>query len=920
MATGGTGGAPVSTQLLGRDLELARIESILEGARSHGEALVVTGEAGIGKSALLDFACKLAEQNGLRVLAAAGVQSETQLSYAGLHQLLQPLLAGLALLPVRLREALLTAFGMTRSEVADRFLTALAALELFANAAHEQPLLVVVEDAHWLDAPTVEALGFIARRIGSEPIILLAAARNGYPNPLTDAHLPQLELPALDAAASAALLDRRSPDLMPRVRDRILTAAAGNPLALVELPTGLPSPPDASVTPEQLPLSERLQRAFTARVADLPVATRLLLLVAAANDTDSIAEALRAVSALRTGEVSTECLEPAAAAGLVLLDLNGLRFRHPLVRSAVYQTAALSERRRVHHALADTLVGYPDRRAWHLAASAVAPEESIAEEIMHAAQRAEARGGMAVAVDAFARSAQLSVDPDRRARRLLHAADLALQIGATGRTQTLLADVEINRLNHSERAQVELLRTATEPLTPGDPISVLRLVSAGEQLAANGDVDLSLRFLEAAATQANLADPGKTARAAVSAAALRANMPTDDPRILAILAFAEPEEHGALIIARAARVSAGRADPESAALLGAALNVVGAFDVSSTFLAAAVAGLRDQGRLGRLPLVLTHQAWTGINTMKLNVAVPAAAEAMRLADDLGQPLWRAAAQTAVAMLAALHGDYDIAHTQIRQAEEIALPSHASSMLSGIRLTRGVTALAAGQYDIAYDQLRRLLDRRDPSFHHFQSLWGVGDFAESALHSGHVQAGRALMAELEPLAATVRSPWLQVGLLYARPLLAADEHVETLFEEGLAADLSRWPAYQARLLLQYGIWLRRQRRASDSRSPLRAARDALDALGIVGWAARARQELRASGEPSTERKPEAWSLLSPQELQIAQMAAQGMSNREIGQRLFLSHRTIGSHLYRLFPKLGVTSRAQLSTVIGPGYPS
>ena len=919
MATGGTGGAPVSTQLLGRDLELARIESILEGARSHGEALVVTGEAGIGKSALLDFACKLAEQNGLRVLAAAGVQSETQLSYAGLHQLLQPLLAGLALLPVRLREALLTAFGMTRSEVADRFLTALAALELFANAAHEQPLLVVVEDAHWLDAPTVEALGFIARRIGSEPIILLAAARNGYPNPLTDAHLPQLELP---------LWTRRPPP--PCWTDEARPHAPGprpHPHRSGRQSVG------ARRTTHRAAVAARRKRHARATaplrtpaasihrpVADLPVATRLLLLVAAANDTDSIAEALRAVSALRTGEVSTECLEPAAAAGLVLLDLNGLRFRHPLVRSAVYQTAALSERRRVHHALADTLVGYPDRRAWHLAASAVAPEESIAEEIMHAAQRAEARGGMAVAVDAFARSAQLSVDPDRRARRLLHAADLALQIGATGRTQTLLADVEINRLNHSERAQVELLRTATEPLTPGDPISVLRLVSAGEQLAANGDVDLSLRFLEAAATQANLADPGKTARAAVSAAALRANMPTDDPRILAILAFAEPEEHGALIIARAARVSAGRADPESAALLGAALNVVGAFDVSSTFLAAAVAGLRDQGRLGRLPLVLTHQAWTGINTMKLNVAVPAAAEAMRLADDLGQPLWRAAAQTAVAMLAALHGDYDIAHTQIRQAEEIALPSHASSMLSGIRLTRGVTALAAGQYDIAYDQLRRLLDRRDPSFHHFQSLWGVGDFAESALHSGHVQAGRALMAELEPLAATVRSPWLQVGLLYARPLLAADEHVETLFEEGLAADLSRWPAYQARLLLQYGIWLRRQRRASDSRSPLRAARDALDALGIVGWAARARQELRASGEPSTERKPEAWSLLSPQELQIAQMAAQGMSNREIGQRLFLSHRTIGPHLYRLFPKLGVTSRAQLSTVIGPGYPS
>jgi ATP/maltotriose-dependent transcriptional regulator MalT len=397
-------------------------------------------------------------------------------------------------------------------------------------------------------------------------------------------------------------------------------------------------------------------------------------------------------------------------------------------------------------------------------------------------------------------------------------------------------------------------------------------------------------------------------------------VPAGDPRVLSILAFAEPEEHGALIIDCAAGLSSARADPESAALLGAALNVVGAFDLSASFLATAVDGLRDQGRLGRLPLVLTHQAWTATNTVNWNVAVPAAAEAMRLADDLGQPLWRAGAQTAVAMLAALRGDYDVANAQTREAEAIALPSRASAMLAGIRLTRGVTALAAGRYTSAYEQLRRQLDPHDPGYHHFQSLWGVGDFAEAALHSGNVAAGRALMAELEPLALTMRSPWLEVGLLYGRPLLASDPDVEGLFEDGLAADLSHWPVYHARLQLQYGIWLRRQRRASDSRAPLRAARDALDTLGVVGWAARARQELRAAGEPSTERMPEAWSLLSPQELQIAQMAAQGMSNREIGQRLFLSHRTIGSHLYRLFPKLGVTSRAQLSTVIGPRDPS
>ena len=475
--------------------------------------------------------------------------------------------------------------------------------------------------------------------------------------------------------------------------------------------------------------------------------------------------------------------------------------------------------------------------------------------------------------------------------------------------------MDTDRLTRPEQAQLQLLRTSTEPLIPGDPAKVLWLVATGQQLADDGHVDLALRFLEVAATQANLADPGKPARSAVSAAALRVTVRPDDARLLAILAFAEPEEHGALIVERATAIATGQPpDPESAALLGASLNVVGAFDLSASFLAAAVAGLRDQGRLGRLPLVLTHQAWTAINTMDWAVAVPAAEESVRLAEDVGQPLWGVGAQTAVAMLAGLRGDYEKADAESRAAESIALPTRASSMLAGIRLTRGVAALAAGRYGTAYEELRRMLDRRDPSYHHFQSLWGVGDFAEAALHSGHRDQGRAVLAELEALAHTVRSPWLQVGLLYGRPLLAQDADVERLFEDALDADLSHWPVYRARLLLQYGIWLRRQRRVTDSRPPLRAAIAAFETLGVTGWAARAHQELRASGEASTQRVPEAWSLLTSQELQIARMAAEGMSNREIGQRLFLSHRTVGSHLYRLFPKLGVTSRVQLSAVI------
>ncbi len=905
--------------LIGRAAEIIAVEQLLDKVAHQGAALVLRGDAGVGKSALLDNARDLARARGFGVLSAIGVESEANLPYAGLHQLLQPVLHQAAQLAPQLRTALLAAFGMADAGGADRFLTALAALELLTDAAHEKPQIVVVDDAQWLDTTTLDALGFIARRIAVEPLVMMIAVREGHLTPLTEltgTHLRHIAVGPLDEGSALALLDTVGRELARPARDRVLSAAQGNPLALTELPAGLQSGGVETQFTQHLPLTERLRRAFTARLTDLPGPTQRLLLLAAADDGTSLAEILAAAAELGETAVSTATLEEAVAAGLIRMDLAEVRFRHPLMRSAIYQASTLTDRRRAHSALAAELRHQPDRRAWHLAASALAPDEDVANEIGEAAERAQAQGALTVAIAALARSAELTADARRRARRLLRAADLASQIGDLEDLQRLVGAVDIEQLGRAEQAQYELLRNSTEPMIPGDAAKVSWLASTGETLAYRGHIDLALRFLEAAATQANLADPGKAARTAVTAAALRIGAEPDDPRLLAILAFAEPEEHGALIVQRAAAI-ANRppVDPESAALLGASLNVVGAFDLSASFLAAAVAGLRDQGRLSRLPLVLTHQAWTAINTMDWATAIAAAEESVRLADEVGQPLWGAGARTAVAMLAGLRGDYGTADAESRAAESIALPTRASAMLAGIRLTRGVAALAAGMYDTAYDELRRMLDPADPSYHYFQSFWGVGDFAEAALHSGHLEAGRAVLADLEVVSRTVHSPWLQVGLMYGRPLLAQDVDVEGFFRQALASDLSHWPVYRARLLLQYGIWLRRRRRVTDSRAPLRAAIDALETLRVTGWAALAHQELRASGEASAERAPEAWSLLTSQELQIARMAADGMSNREIGQRLFLSHRTVGSHLYRLFPKLGVSSRAQLSVVIG-----
>jgi DNA-binding CsgD family transcriptional regulator len=469
-------------------------------------------------------------------------------------------------------------------------------------------------------------------------------------------------------------------------------------------------------------------------------------------------------------------------------------------------------------------------------------------------------------------------------------------------------------LDHVEAARRVLVRSATDPGRPGDPSRIQLLVDVAEQMIDAGESNLALSLLSAAAVQSWWADPGKEARGRVVSVAQKLPVTPDDPRLLSILTFADPGEHGGAVIEAMSAVSPDDYDAETARLIGVAVNVTGAKDLSYGFLSKAVGALREQGRLGLLPQVLAEQAWTAINMLDWRVAVPAAEEATRLAAETGQPLWEAAGLTSQAMLAGLRGDEEAAEAMIAAAEQIVVPLGASVVIAGVQLTRGQIALSSGRHQEAYEHLRRMFDPADPAYHYFIRSWAVGDFAEAALHSGHREEAIEEMTKLEPLAEIMPSAWFRNGLFYARPLLADAESAEKLFEEALLADMSRWPLFRGRLLLEYGTWLRRRRRVSESRAPLRSARDAFDALGLVAWGERARRELRASGETSRQRVPEAWSRLTPQEMQIAQMAADGLTNREIGQHLYLSHRTVGSHLYRVFPKLGITSRNQLSAAL------
>jgi len=890
--------------LLGRDAEVALLAALLDGIGTGGGALVLSGEPGIGKSRLLSVAADLARERDYTVLSTTGVQSEAHLPFAGLHQLLRPLRSHAARLPATQRAVLDAAFGLTSEPAPERFRIAMAVLDLLGEVAAEAPLLVLAEDAQWLDRPTMEVLAFVARRLQSDPIVVLAAAREGYPSLLAEAGLPQHRLAALAPAEARALLDASVPGLSPMVRDRVLSEAVGNPLALMELPVTATRAEPAS--PGLLPLTQWLERAFAARVSDLPAATRLLLLVAAHSDDERLGDITDAASAVAGRTLGPELLEPAAAAAIIDLDLNRVHFRHPLIRSAVRQSASLRERRRVHEALAEVLRAEPDRRVWHRAALISGTHEQIADELEEAAGRARRRGALAVAVTALQRAAELSL-PGPRAGRLLTAAELAFELGQRDLVLPLLREVDQLDPGPVQRARATWIGELVQTRPLGDATRAAALIAAADQAGQAGDRDLQLDITWLVASRAWLADPALTARRVLIEAADRLGDPVSaDLRTLAIQAYADPFGKAPAILGRLREAAADvRRDTDAARFLGPAAVAVGAFDLATAFLAEAVEGLRTQGRLGHLPRMLTLQGRMAAQVADWGVAIPAAEEARRLAAELGEPHWAAAADAVDSVIAGIRGDQDAAEHAAARAERLATPAGSRMTLAFAQFGRIFAALGAGRHDGAYQVAERLFDPASPAHHPVVACWIIGDLAEAALRTDRADEARGRVKQVETASGGTPGTCVAVGLRHARAVLAAD-HREAAdrFDEALGADLTRWPLQRARLLLAYGQWLRRQRRIADSRPPLRDARDAFDAMGCTAWGDQARRELRASGESSTRRDLAARDQLTAQELQIAQLAAQGLSNRDIAQRLYLSHRTNRSRRTLRIPQVAV----------------
>jgi DNA-binding CsgD family transcriptional regulator len=899
--------------LLGRHAEVERLTALLDGIDAAGGALVFRGDPGIGKSRLLAEAARLARERDITVLRTRGVHAESHMACAGLHQVVRPIRAHAANLPPAHRASLDAAFGVADDAPPEPFRIAMAVLDLLSDVASDTPLLLTVDDAHRLDRPSADVLAFVARRIGSDRIVLVVATRDGEPSPLADAGLPEHRLEALDPATATQLLAAAAPQLTAPARSRLLREAAGNPLALIELPlagdpTALPGDP--------LPLTNRLEQAFAARVADLPEPTRWLLLVAAVDDEEHIGEVLRAGSLAAGAELDADDLQPAADVAIVDLDVHSVRFRHPLMRSAVLQSATPPRRRRVHEALAATLDDQPDRAIWHRAALLAGVHEDVAAELEAAGARARRLGAVDVAAAAVRRAAELS-DPARRTGRLLAAAGLAFELGQGDTVTALLDEVHRARPGPLDHARASFVEVMIDPRPLDSDERTRALLAAAEQGGEAGDPELHIDLLWLVAVRAMWTDPGPAVRRLVVEAAARlGDARSDDPRIVAIHAYADPLRHASEVVARLREAAAlGGRDPETARHLGAAAFIVGAFDLALPFLRTAIDGLRAEGRLGHLPRGLMLYGTVAARLADWSVAIPAADEGRRLSIEFGEPMWEAGAATVAAVIAGMRGDVGAAEAAAAQAERQGLAAGTHTTVALAQIGRVLAALGAARHDEAYAAAARLFDPDDPAYHPVISSWIIGELAEAAVHVEAVEGARRHLTALEAATGPAPASWVALGVRHARALLAADdEEAARHFGEGLSADLDHWPFPRARLLLAYGQWLRRQRRVAESRAPLRAARDLFDALACASWSDRARRELRASGESSRRRDPEARDRLTAQELQIAQLAAAGLTNREIGRRLYLSHRTIATHLYRAFPKLGITARTELAAAL------
>jgi DNA-binding CsgD family transcriptional regulator/tetratricopeptide (TPR) repeat protein len=909
--------------LYGRAVEQSVIEQLLADANGgRSGVLVIRGDPGIGKTALLDYAARSAKVApgpdgvGMRVIRVRGVESEAELPFAGLHLLLRSALDHLPALPQTQQDALGAALGLRRAGPHDRFLVGVAVLSLLAELAEGRPLLCLVDDAHWLDRASASALVFAARRLDAEGIAIIFAARDNHAV-FPASGLRVLRLSGLDAASAAALLADHAGELAPFTRSRILAEARGNPLGLIELGAAYLASPPALPTAgwpgnTTLALTDRLQQAFEGQIRRLPADTRTILLAAASEDSGDLGVLLDAAAALG---VEAAALGRAEQAGLIGIADRTVTFRHPLVRAALYQGATLSQRLAVHRALAAALrsPADADRRAWHLAAAATGPDEKVAAELERTAGEARARSGYAAAVAAYERAVQLGTDLEARPGRLAAAAEASVETGDLGHARGLAARAATQTTDPVVRARLANVRARAD-VAQGQLHAAHRLLVEGAGQIASLDAPQATRMLAYAMHVAWYAgDRGLVADTAGRLTAVGGSLGepfTSYVQLLLRLAVQAAERPGedlpplADLVARAGRARAG--SPYDLTMIAIAALVTGRIPDACDLLGTLVTDARALGRIGWLPSLLMCLAQAQLLDGRHSDALASATEALRIARDTGQPQWTSDLNAIMAYLASAEGDQD----RCRQLADAALAEPASASITAARAwvqwALGLLDLGRGRPDTALVQLETIWP--GPARFHASTLRSVPDLVEAAVRVGQPERAAEPLARFSDWARRAYVPALEALAERCRALLEAGEEAEQHYLTALK--LHDGPFEQARTQLLYGAWLRRARRKSDARTQLRAAIDTLDRIHAASWAEQARAELAAAGATAPRTDRASAPRLTPQEMQVARLAAQGLSNRDIAAQLFLSPRTVGYHLYKAFPKLGITSRSQL----------